>query len=303
MPCATARQTDEPASTLNMPEENTDKLQKILAQLGYGSRREMEKWIQAGRVSVNGKIASLGDRVGLDDLIRVDGHRHANPNRNPVRPRVILYHKPEGEVTSRNDPEGRPTVFEHLPHIGRGRWIAIGRLDINTAGLLLFTNNGELANALMHPSSEVDREYAVRVFGDVPRETLDTLREGVELEDGRAHFDMIREAGGEGRNHWYHVIIKEGRNREVRRLWESQGITVSRLHRVRYGTARLPRDLRPGRWVEMEYREVADLMQAAGLKPPPAQSRFKQELQNPATPYKRRSKVPKKGRKLPRRRS
>jgi 23S rRNA pseudouridine2605 synthase len=244
----------------------SEKLQKVLARAGFGSRREMEEWISAGRVSVNGKVATLGDRAGEHDVVRVDGRVLDRVQREGGRRRVLLYNKPVGEVCTRSDPEGRPTIFDRLPRLRNGRWVAVGRLDLNTTGLILLTNDGELANRLMHPSSEMEREYAVRVLGEVERDTLDRLREGVELEDGPARFDMIRDTGGEGANHWYHVIIREGRNREVRRLWESQGVTVSRLTRVRYGTIAMPRGLRIGRWEELERADIDRLLTSVGMK-------------------------------------
>ncbi len=243
----------------------SEKLQKVLARAGFGSRRELEAWITAGRVSVNGKVATLGDRVEEQDILRVDGrvlsrHRKAGPRR-----RVLVYNKPEGELVTRSDPEGRPTVFENLPRAGGGRWIPVGRLDVNTSGLLLLTNDGELANRLMHPSSEVEREYAVRIYGEPTPEVIRQLTEGVELEDGFARFDSVVDAGGEGTNHWFHVIIREGRNREVRRLWESQGAVVSRLIRVRYGPVILNRALRQGRFQDLPLPALKALLEAAGL--------------------------------------
>ncbi|MEW9798340.1 23S rRNA pseudouridine(2605) synthase RluB [Alteromonas sp. CYL-A6] len=238
----------------------TEKLQKVLANQGLGSRREMERWIDEGRVSVNGSIAKLGDRVDETAQIRVDGHLLSRQTEKPVC-RVLMYNKPEGELCSRVDPEGRPTVFDRLPSIRIGRWIAVGRLDINTSGLLLFTNDGELANRLMHPKCEVTREYAVRVFGDVPNQTLAKLTRGVELEDGLAKFTTIRprkESGGEeeSMNRWFNVTLAEGRNREVRRLWESQDVQVSRLIRVKYGPVSLQKRLPQGAWVELGLEEV-----------------------------------------------
>lgn len=245
--------------------DHTEKLQKILARAGLGSRREIEKWIEQGRVSVNGAIAKLGDRVTSSVRILVDGRPIALRPTESLKRRVLVYHKPVGEMCTRSDPEGRPTVFDHLPLIRQQRWIAIGRLDFNTAGLLLFTNDGELANRLMHPSAEIEREYAVRVLGTVEKPMLSKLRKGVELEDGLANFDSIQDAGGEGANHWYHVTLKEGRNRIVRRLWESQGITVSRLIRVRFGNVQLPRTLRFGRWQELEKDAMENLVKLVGL--------------------------------------
>lgn len=213
----------------------SEKLQKVLARSGVGSRREMEEYISAGRVTVDGKVASLGDRINANQQVRVDGHPVKIAAEAEQVCRVIAYHKPEGEICSRIDPEGRPTVFDRLPKIKDSRWIAIGRLDINTSGLLLFTTDGEMANRLMHPKFEVEREYAVRVFGDVNDAMIQKLRLGVELEDGKANFKKIKAMGGEGINRWFHVVLTEGRNREVRRMWESQGAVVSRLIRIRYG--------------------------------------------------------------------
>ena len=247
-------------------EESGERLQKVLAAAGLGSRREIEGWISAGRVSVNGKPAKLGDRVGPEDRVNVDGKPVKGLERSgDTRRRVILYHKPEGELTTRKDPEGRPTVFEALPRLRGSRWVSVGRLDTNTSGLLIFTNDGALANKLMHPSSEIEREYAVRVLGQVSEEQLRLLQRGVKLEDGMAAFDDIREAGGEGANHWYHVTLKEGRNREVRRLWEAVGLTVSRLIRVRFGNLSLPRNLPRGTWRDATEEEVGELLAAAKL--------------------------------------
>ncbi|KRW67846.1 pseudouridine synthase [Pseudomonas kunmingensis] len=245
-----------------------EKLQKVLARLGMASRRDVEKWIAEGRVKVNGAIASLGQRVDSHDAIAVDGRLLKREEANEIVRRVLIYNKPDGEICTRNDPEGRPTVFDRLPRPKEGRWINIGRLDINTTGLLLFTTDGELANRLMHPSYEMDREYAVRVRGEVDDEMIDRLKTGVMLEDGPARFTDIQEApGGEGFNHWYHCVVMEGRNREVRRLWESQGLVVSRLKRVRFGPVFMTSDLPMGRWREMSQSEVDILSQEVGLKP------------------------------------
>ncbi len=242
-----------------------DKIQKLLAQAGVGSRREMEKVISAGRVTVNGKKAALGDRAQGSDVIAVDGVRVNLVEQNTAG-RVLIYNKPEGEICSRNDPEGRRTVFERLPKLSQGRWIGIGRLDFNTSGLMLFTTDGTLANALMHPSSEIDREYLCRVLGRVDDAMLSRLIDGILLEDGVARFTDIVDGGGEGANHWYYVAIMEGRNREVRRLWESQEVQVSRLKRVRFGRVFLPPKLKQGQWEEMAVKEVDDLYAMAGLE-------------------------------------
>jgi 23S rRNA pseudouridine2605 synthase len=240
-----------------------EKLQKVLARTGLGSRREMERWIEQGRVVVDGRVATLGDRVGTDARITVDGKPIG---RAPAaETRCILYHKPTGEVCSRRDPQGRRTVFERLPKLKSGRWIAIGRLDYNTSGLLLFTTDGELANALMHPSANIEREYLVRVMGEVDEATLQRMIDGVMLEDGVARFTDIQEGGGDGVNRWFYVVIMEGRNREVRRLWESQGLTVSRLKRVRFGEVFIPSRIRQGQWVELEPKEIGSLYRMAGL--------------------------------------
>lgn len=245
----------------------SEKLQKVLARAGHGSRREMEAWIAAGRVSIDGVIANLGDRIEADAKVRIDGRAVSLKSADDVICRVLAYHKPEGEICSRKDPEGRPTVFDRLPKVRDSRWVAVGRLDINTSGLLLFTSDGELANRLMHPSNEVEREYAVRTFGEVPEAAVQRLRTGVMLEDGMAQFDAIKAAGGEGMNQWWHVCLREGRNREVRRLWESQEVQVSRLIRVRYGMVELPKSLPRGGWVELPIEQVNYLRQLAGLEP------------------------------------
>ncbi len=241
-----------------------EKLQKVLARTGLGSRREMERWIESGRVQVNGKPASLGDRVRGNARIVVDGKPVNLTHRQEVR--CILYHKPVGEVCSRKDPQGRRTVFERLPKLKSGRWISIGRLDYNTSGLLLFTTDGELANSLMHPSANIEREYMVRVMGGVAPEILQTLQDGVMLDDGMARFTDIQDGGGDGINHWYYVVIMEGRNREVRRLWESQGLTVSRLKRVRYGEVFIPSKVKAGQWIELDRKEAKSLYRMADLE-------------------------------------
>jgi 23S rRNA pseudouridine2605 synthase len=255
--------------------EAGEKLQKVLARTGLGSRREMERWIESGRVLIDGRQAKLGDRVDAEAAISVDGKVITTGESGKTR--VLLYHKPPGEVSSRKDPEGRKTVFDKLPKLKNGRWISVGRLDYNTSGLLLFTTDGELANALMHPSSNIEREYMVRVKGEVTQDTVERLLDGVMLEDGVARFTDIVDGGGEGRNHWYYVVIMEGRTREVRRLWESQDCVVSRLKRTRYGNVFIPPKVKQGMYVELEKKEVRDLYNIAGLtpksleKPTPAQ--------------------------------
>ncbi|MFT7108598.1 MAG: 23S rRNA pseudouridine2605 synthase [Psychrobacter glaciei] len=246
----------------------SEKLQKILAQAGVGSRREMERWIEQGRVKLNGEIAKLGERAEAEDVITVDGAEIEHGLK--VARRVLVYNKPEGEVCTRTDPEGRPTVFNNLPKLKGERWIAVGRLDINTSGLLLFTTDGELAHKLMHPSTNtVDREYAVRVAGEVTDEMIATLKKGVLLEDGMAKFTDVQFFDGDGYNQWYHVCIMEGRNREVRRLWESQDVKVSRLKRVRYGCIFLPKKVSSGKWIELGQNETNDLSGLVGLDPKP----------------------------------
>lgn len=239
----------------------TEKLQKVLARFGLGSRREMEGWIQQGRIKIGTQVATIGDRVDSSETIFIDDKPIKRTRSVVFKQRVLLYYKPEGEICTRTDPENRPTVFSHLPVLKDQRWIMIGRLDINTSGLLLFTNDGELAHRLSHPSYEVEREYAVRVLGKVETTILRQLKKGVKLEDGMAAFTRIEERGGEGANRWYHVVLKEGRNREVRRLWESQGVKVSRLIRIRFATVCLPQDLKRGKWEELTTQEIQQLVQ------------------------------------------
>ncbi len=253
--------------TEKAPEKNTEKLQKVLARAGKGSRRAMEDVISAGRVSVDGKTAYLGDRVTGTEQIRLDGHAVTIIANEEQLCRVLIYNKPEGEMCTRKDPEGRATVFDRLPPLEGERWIAVGRLDINTSGMLLFTTDGELANRLMHPSQQIEREYAVRVFGEINEAMLQTLRAGVKLEDGMAKFNTITYRGGEGRNHWFHVVLTEGRNREVRRLWESQDVQVSRLIRVRYGNLEMHRQLPLGGWEELPLKDVNYFRQLVALSP------------------------------------
>lgn len=250
------RQGQQRAQDMNAKPE---RLHKVLADAGVGSRREMEDWIVAGRISVNGEPAHLGQLVNPGDRVKVNGKlvnlRFANK-----APRVLLYHKPEGEIVSRDDPDKRPSVFDALPRMRGGRWIAVGRLDFNTSGLLLFTTSGELANKLMHPRTRLVREYAVRVLGELSEEAKDQLLDGVLLEDGPAYFSSLEYRGGEGVNHWYHVTLFEGRNREVRRMFEAVGCTVSRLMRVRYGPLHLPSWLKRGMSREMEPEQVRNFV-------------------------------------------
>lgn len=250
----------------------SEKLQKILAAAGLGSRRELERWIVDGRVSVNGSIATLGDRAQATDRIMVDG-RPVKTNKSES-PRVLMYSKPEGEVCTTSDPDGRPTVFDALPKINSGRWIAIGRLDINTSGLLLFTNHGELANRLMHPSYEVKREYLARIHGDVDQKMLNNLMDGVVLDDGLAKFQTVKAQHSKSpeertsSNQWFRCVLAEGRTREVRRLWESQDVEVSRLKRISYGPIELPSFIRRSEFIELEPKQVSSLFKAVDLKAP-----------------------------------
>lgn len=244
-----------------------ERLQKFLANLGLASRREIEKWIEQGRIKVNGQVAELGLKVSAQDRISIDGKyiQQSNTRFSPP-PKVLLYNKPEGQLCTLSDPEGRHTVFETVPKLRVGRWVMVGRLDMNTMGLLMFTNHGELAHRLMHPSYEIEREYAVRVLGDVAPSALTKLRTGVQLDDGPAKFNTLQRVGGEGVNQWYHVTLNEGRNREVRRMFEEVGLTVSRLIRVRYGSVTLPRGISRGRWEYMEKQDVTALAKTVGLE-------------------------------------
>ena len=291
MPSKTHTKTDSPES---IDEDKGQKLQKVLANLGLGSRRKMERWIEEGRVTVDGSVATLGDRVHAGQVLRLDGKRLEVDAAEQVR--VLLYHKPVREVCSRDDPEGRKTVFERLPKLKGGRWISVGRLDFNTSGVLLFTTDGGLANALMHPSNAIEREYLVRVMGRVDAPMLERLKHGVELDDGPARFSDIQEGGGDGINRFFYVVLMEGRNREVRRLWESQGNTVSRLKRVRYGEVFLPSKLKKGQWLELPQRDVDVIYQMAGLPTKEVASLSKKDLE-------RRQRFAKKGQRVAGRRS
>jgi|TARA_B110000908_G_C10127725_1_gene390685 23S rRNA pseudouridine2605 synthase len=238
----------------------TEKLQKVLARAGFGSRREIETWISKGRVKVNGKVAVVGDRVDDEDQVTVDGKKLSSQAKQRFDRRILLYNKPENEICTRKDPEGRRTVFDKLPVIRHGRWVSVGRLDINTSGLLLFTTDGELANKLMHPSFQIEREYAVRVMGEVTQEIVDLMHKGVMIEGNLCRFTDIQYFAGDGANQWYHVVLIEGRNREVRKLWESQGLKVSRLKRVRFGTTFMPSTITKGQFRELPKQEVDKLL-------------------------------------------
>ena len=245
--------------------EQGEKLQKVLAQAGFGSRRMMEEWIAAGRVSVNGEPATLGMRVVEGDPGKAEG-RTLRVGAREHAVRILLYHKPEGEIVSRDDPEKRASAFDKLPRLRGKKWIAVGRLDFNTGGLLIFTTSGELANRLMHPRFEVEREYAVRVQGTMTEAQMDqALKQGIELEDGLVKFGKLEDHGGEGFNHWYRVMLKEGRNRVVRRTFDALGLPVSRLMRVRFGVISLPPRLKRGMIIELDDKEVAQVLDWAGI--------------------------------------
>lgn len=244
-----------------MTDNNLEKIQKILARAGLGSRRQLEQMIAAGRVSVDGKVVNIGARIATTARVKIDGRVVKLLPKEAEATRILVYHKTVDEICTRHDPQKRPTVFTKLPPLTNGRWLSIGRLDINTAGLLLFTNDGELAHQLMHPRQAIHREYAVRIYGQVDKEMLQRLRDGVVLEDGLAKFDDIAIGGGEGVNRWYSVVVSSGRNRMVRRLWESQHVVVSRLIRVRYGSIVLPRRLPRGRWLELPAHRVEQVKQ------------------------------------------
>jgi len=253
-----------------LPQAETPKLHKVLAQSGMGSRLEMEQLILEGRISVNNEPAHIGQRIQFGDSIKVNG-KPIRYRIDPPPPRVIAYHKPAGEVVTHDDPQNRPTVFRKLPKLQQGKWQSVGRLDLNTEGLLLFTSSGELANNLMHPRFGLEREYAVRVLGALNKEEKQALLDGVQLDDGMAQFGSIEEGGGEGSNCWYRVTISEGRNREVRRMLESVGHAVSRLIRIRYGAMVLPRGLKRGAWMELDDADIRALAQAAGSARPRAE--------------------------------
>ena len=250
----------------------TQKLHKVLAQAGLGSRRAMEELIRGGGVTINGVRAEIGARVGDEDVVRI-GRRVLRRASAARRVRVLLYHKPEGEIVSRNDPQRRPSVFEHLPAIHGAKWLAVGRLDFNTCGLLVLTTSGELVNRLSHPRFEVEREYAVRIVGTLDEAQLQRLTQGMALADGSAAFESIADGGGEGSNHWYRVVVKEGRNRIVRRMFEALGLTVSRLMRVRYGLIALPPRVKRQQWLEIDTEEVGRILAWCGMSAPRPASR------------------------------
>ena len=258
------------------PTSPSQRLHKRLADAGLGSRRKMEKLISDGKITLNDKLATLGVRVTASDEVRIDGRRINLPATGGI-PQVLLYHKPEGEIVSQKDPQGRASVFDKLPRIRHTKWIAVGRLDINSSGLLLFTNHGELANRLMHPRFDVEREYAVRVWGELTPQQMQMLVAGLNLSDGPAKLESIIAQGGEGANRWYHVVLKEGRNREVRRLFEALSLTVSRLMRVRFGPIQLPSRVKRGQMLKLEPKAVLALLDWVGLP-------------RPTTPLKQRSR-------------
>ena len=260
---------------------SSERVQKALARMGYGSRREIERLIGEEKIRINGQLAKLGDHVTEGDKVNI-GNRRAIIKSDVNRIRVLLYNKPEGEICTQKDEQGRPTVFKSIGRLKEGRWIGVGRLDINSSGLLLFTNYGDLANHLMHPSSEIEREYAVRVQGEVTQDMIKNMLKGVELEDGLLKFDQILDGGGQGANHWYHVILKEGKNREVRRLWQSQDVRVSRLTRVRYGSIVLPRDLKVGKKLELTLDEIKTLFAEVKLAWPASRDVIASELKKKA---------------------
>jgi len=273
------------------PDLPPQRLHKLLALAGLGSRRDMEALIASGRVTVNGQVASVGASVTPADVVKLDRRILHLPFEAEL-PRVLVYHKPEGEIVSQDDPQQRATVFDKLPRVRGGRWVAIGRLDINTSGLLIFTTSGELANHFMHPRYEVEREYAVRLMGELTEAQMLQLTQGIELEDGPARLDSIQDRGGEGANHWYQVVLREGRNREVRRLFEALGLMVSRLMRVRFGPVNLPARVKRGQMLELPPKEVAGLLQWAGLPVPRAQQRTQKEKDSLGKTFTPRERKP-----------
>lgn len=278
-----------PGKRVLKPQADAPKLHKVLAQAGLGSRLEMEQLILEGRISVNGEPAHVGQRIQFGDSVKVNG-RPIRVRIAPPPPRVLAYHKPAGEVVTHDDPQNRPTVFRRLPRLYSGKWQSVGRLDLNTEGLLLFTDSGELANKLMHPRFGLQREYAVRVLGALSNEEKDRLLEGVRLDDGMAQFQSIEDGGGDGANCWYRVTIAEGRNREVRRMFEAVGHAVSRLIRIRYGAVVLPRGLRRGVWMELDHRDIERLTMAAGMQRTDAEAQTAARKAGSRQPQQRRNK-------------
>lgn len=265
-----------------------EKIQKVLARAGLGSRREIEQWLEQGSIQVNRQTAKLGDRMSEDDSVIVKG-RVVKLEKKRERPRkVLIYHKPVGEIVSRNDPEGRETIFKHLPKLKGERWIPVGRLDVNTSGLLILTTDGELAHRLMHPSYGLLRVYAVRVVGAVSEEMIERLLKGIQLEDGMARFTTVERAGGEGANQWYHVSLTEGRTREVRRLWQALGVMVSRLIRIQYGLLTLPRDVPAGRSQYVPLKISNALAESVGLAPTEFDARLKKPEDSAVKSHRRR---------------
>lgn len=250
---------------MNDTEKKAEKLQKVLSLAGIGSRREMEKWIESGFIKVNGVQATIGMRVTDSDKIKVKGKLINNPLKRTKKTRVVMYNKPQGVICSKSDPEGKKTIYQAIKKLDPNKWILVGRLDVNTSGLILLTTDGDLAHRLMHPSYEIEREYAVRIAGQLTKEQQALLLNGIVLEDGKASFDTLVPNGGEGLNHWYHVTLKEGRNREVRRMFEKLDLQVSRLIRIRYGALTLPRYLRRGNFKELPEDMVLRLKESVGL--------------------------------------
>jgi|TARA_B100000745_G_scaffold16546_1_gene11890 23S rRNA pseudouridine2605 synthase len=259
--------TRKPANKRAKPQEKqeAERIQKVLARSGVGSRRQVEQWISEGRIKVGGKVATLGERIFPGQKVSLDNNLLELASSSAVGREVIIYHKPVGQICSRAKEDRERSVFQHLPQLKQGRWISVGRLDVNTSGLLLFTTDGELANRLMHPSHQIEREYLVRVLGEVSAEHLKALREGVMLEDGPAKFNRIKAGGGEGANRWYSVTLSEGRNREVRRMWQALDIQVSKLKRIRYGVVSLPRELKPGSVAALTKPQLAKLCESVEL--------------------------------------
>lgn len=252
-------------SSVEELENKKERIQKFLANMGMGSRRSIEELIKQKKITVNQKPIDLGHMVYGNEIIHINGRRIYFKNTEKRESRLIIYHKPEGEIVSHSDPKHQKTVFQKLPKVKNGKWISIGRLDINTSGLLLITNDGKLANHMMHPSQQIDREYSVRILGEVTEDIINNIRKGVKLDDGIAHVDTFEHTGGEGANQWYRIILKEGRNREIRRLVESQNLKVSRLIRTRYGPLNLPSHLKRGQFMEIEKKNLEKIFKMLGM--------------------------------------